>query len=430
MKKIITAILLILLMSCIAAGEQLHDWPWGKNNVIPDHIEGVMYDFEEGTNCAPFDNQYPDIAQFLIVDGTQPYGSDIPSYVTIGGSTCGNTRCYMRIYPWCGYYPNGTPYEWVNIVNGNDGFAPITGPDHMGGYIPGTESHIEFKEGTTYVSFIASTGWNLYVSLYDKKGNRIHSDKIVRTIDRVGTEPSNFTEFSFHSENIDIARMELNGPFNGWQIDDLIVGGAPGYFDKPVDYTSASERLKLLIGADFNLIAFGYNPVTGTFYTADEIINGEPLNWDPYNKELSFTPGICDVGAIIWAVNGENNENVINNAYIDNMANKDFTWWVTYGDQRPGDVAFIDYEADGYYDEVIMFIEPQIDPETGVPEDCIRILEEGGVHYTDSEYLHAIYGIDNGVGVQSFMDVKRLPESPKGGKSPYKKMPGKYKKSI
>ena len=439
-------------MSGIASAEQVEEWPFGQRNVMPDYVEGVMYDFEEGSNCGDFNNQNPEIATFLtVLGGNVPlgYGPSYPSYARVGGSMCGNTRCYMNIYPYS-HLEN-----YTHVVNGNSSFSPISCCEcdtcWTGNCYPNMDARIQFKEGTHYVSFLASVGGDMRVRLYDIQGNsydQIHYETIRANTDRVDGEPSNFTQFWIYLPGVDIARMDLDGGFNACMIDDLIIGGALGYLPDPdpeptpdptpeptppdtsVDYSSAAERMKLLVGAVYNNITFGYNPVMGTFYTADEIINGEPLNWDPFNKELSFTPGICDVGAIIWAVNGENNENVINNAYIDNMANKDFTWWVAYGDQRPGDVAFIDYEADGYYDEVVMFIEPQIDPETGVPEDCIRILEEDGVHYTDSEFLHAIYGIDNGVGVQSFMDVKRLPESPKGGKSPYKKMPGKYKKSI
>ena len=427
MFKTLITIILIILMSSIASAAQITDWPYGKANVMPNHIEGVMYDFEEGSNCADFKNQYPEIATFLTVLGTQPYGtSDWPSYVTVGGSTCGNTRCYMRIYPWCGYYPNGTPYDYVFVVNGRSAFSPMTGPDVMGGFIPGMKTHIVFKEDTRYVSFLATTGGNMYVDLFDKRGNRIHSEKITVTILREGTNPSNFTEFSYHSLNTDIVSMKISGPFNGNHIDDLIIGGAPGYLPEvPIDYSFAAERISLLDGAVFNPMGLGYDLVMGEFYTADEIINGQPMNWDPLNKELSYSPGINDVGAIIWALN--ENENIVNNLGIDDMADKDFTEWIAYGDQQPGDVAFIDYEADGYYDEVVMFIEPQIDPDTGAPEDCIRFLEEPGVHFVDSNYLRALYGVDNGVGVQSFMDVKSLPDSPKGKKSPYPKVPGKFK---
>lgn len=421
-------------MSGIASADQITDWPYGKANVMPNHIEGVMYDFEEGSNCVDFKNQYPEIATFLTVLGTQPYGTDWPSYVTVGGMTCGNTRCYMKIYPWCGYYPNGTPYEWVFIVNGRSAFSPMTGPDHMGGYIPGTTSRIEFKEDTRYVSFLACTDGNMYVDLYDRRGNRICSEKITTTLYRTGTNPSNFTEFSFYSENTDIVSMRIRGNFNGHHIDDLIIGGAPGYLpDEPIDYSWAAERLKLLIGAPHNPIGFGYEFQAGAFYPAEDIVNN-PLvvNWDHVNKEWVTGEGINNEGAIIFAFNEDSN--LINNLDINDMASKDFKIFVEYGDQRPGDVAFIEYdttatdEASVGYDEIIMFIEPQVDSSTGMVEDCIRVSEEDGVYYTDSEFLYGLYGATIGPEITSLFTVKRMPETPKGNKkSPYPNIPGKFK---
>ena len=434
MLKTLIAIVLIILMSGIASAAQITDWPYGKANVMPNHIEGVMYDFEEGSNCVEFKNQYPEVATFLTVLGTQPYGtSDWASYVTYGSSTCGGTRCIMRIYPYCGYYSNGTPYEYVFVVNGRSAFSPMTGPDHMGGFWPGMKTHIVFKEDTRYVSFLATTSGNMYIGLFDKHGNRIHSEKITVTILREGTNPSNFTEFSYYSENTDIASMKISGPFNGNHIDDLIIGGAPGYLpDEPTNYSWAAERLKLLIGAPHNPIGFGYEFQAGAFYPAEDIVNN-PLvvNWDHVNKEWVTGEGINNEGAIIFAFNEDSN--LINNLCINDMAQNDFKDLVEYGDQQPGDVAFIEYDTGDTeegsigYDEIIMFIEPQIDPETLMTEDCIRILEEGGVHYADSEYLHGLYGDDNGITPTSLFTVKRLPDSPKGNKSPYPKIPGKFK---
>ena len=420
-------------MCGVASAEQITDWPHEQRNEIPDYIEGVRYDFEEGSNCVDFKNQYPDIVSFLTVLGTQPYGTDWPSYVTVGGMTCGNTRCYMKIYPWCGYYPNGTPYERVFITNGRSAFSPMTGPDHMGGYIPGTQSHLVFKEGTRFVSLLACTDGNMYVYLYDKRGNRICSEKITTTVYRTGKNPSNFTQFSYHSLNTDIVSMKVRGNFNGHHFDDLIIGGALGYLpDQPIDYSWAAERLKLLIGAPHNPNGFGIELLSGTFYPAEDIVNN-PLvvNWDYENKVWVTGEGINNEGAIIWALNKDSN--LINNLCINDMASKDFKVLVEYGDQQPGDVAFIEYDTGDTdelsigYDEIIMFIEPQIDPETGATEDCIRILEEGGVHYADSEFIHALYGDDLGITPTSLFTVKRLPDAPKGNKAPYQKIPGKYK---
>lgn len=433
MKQILIVVLLILLMSGIASAEQITDWPHEQRNEIPEGIEGVLYDFEEGSNCADFKNQFPEIATFLTVLGTQPYGtSDWPSYVTYGGKTCGNTRCYMKIYPWCGYYSNGTPFEYVFVVNGRSAFSPMTGPDDLGGFIPGMKTHIVFKEDTRYVSFLATTSGNMYVTLYDKRGNRIISEKITITILREGTNPSNFTQFSYHSD-VDIASMKISGPFNGNHLDDLIIGGEPGYLpDQPTDYSWAAERLMLLAGAPHNPVGFGYEFLSGTFYSAEDIVsNSLVVNWDSENKEWTTGEGINNEGAIIWAFNKDSN--LINNLDINDMASKDFKVLVEYGDQQPGDVAFIEYDTSMTdelsigYDETIMFIEPQIDPETGATEDCIRILEEGGVHYADSEFLHALYGDDIGITPTSLFTVKRLPDSPKGNKAPYPNIPGKYK---
>jgi len=74
-----------------------------------------------------------------------------------------------------------------------------------------------------------------------------------------------------------------------------------------------------------------------------------------------------------------------------------------------------------------MFIEPHVDSSTGMVEDCIRVSEEDGVHYTDSEFLHDLYGTTIGPEITSLFTVKRLPDDPKGKKSPYPKIPGKYK---
>ena len=418
-------------MSGIASADQITDWPHGKANVMPDHIEGVMYDFEEGSNCIEFKNQYPEIATFLTVLGTQPYGTDWSSYVTVGGSTCGpGGRCYMRIYPWCGYYPNGTPYEYVFVVNGRSAFSPMTGPDHMGGYIPGTKTHIVFKEDTRYVSFLATTGGNMYVNLYDKRGNRIHSEKITVTILRDGTNPSNFTEFSYHSD-VDIVSMKISGPFNGHHIDDLIIGGAPGYLpDEPIDYSWAAERLKQLIDLPYLQYGTAWDYVIGDYRTSEEMTDDTPdpyFNFDYKQPELEFGIGINDQDAMLYAFNG-NGEELINWWDTNKMAKQDFTKEIPYEEIQPGDVFFIDYPQefsdggygpDGCYDEIGMVIEPTVDT-TGDIVNIIRITPTDGVHYSTTEFINALHGITG------FVDYRRLPDNPKGGHSPYpKKPPGK-----
>ena len=417
------------------------EWPFGKRNVAPEGMEHVLYDFEEGSNCGTFINKYPDVATFLTVDGCNVpigYGPCYPSYNTVGGSTCGNTRCYTNIYP----YDN--EQDWIMIVNGRSGFSSITccesDPDvcWTGSCWPGPCAEIEFTEGIKYVSFLSSNSEILRVILYDVKDNVIHNEFIYSNTNRIYPDPSNFTRFSYYSESVNIAYMKLIGPFNGWIIDDLIVGSDIGIIPPEPEppemyiYEWAAERLKLLIGAPHNPNGFGYEFLSGAFYTAEDIVNN-PLvvNWDYENKEWTTGEGINNEGAIIWAFNVD--KNLINNLDINDMAKKDFKILVEYGNQRPGDVAFIEYDTGDTseiaigYDEIIMFIEPQINPDTGAAEDCIRILEEGGVHYADSAYLHALYGTDTGITPTSLFTVKSLPDVPKGTKkSPYPKIPPKF----
>lgn len=451
MLKPLIAVILIILMSSIASAELVEDWPYEQRNVMPDYIEGVMYDFEEGSNCVDFKNQYPEIATFLtVLDGNVPdgYGPSYPSYAAVGGSMCGNMRCYMRIFPHPSYENH------TGIVNGRAGFCPISCCEAnasvcwTGNCCPNMDARIQFKEGTNYVSFLASTYGNMYVTLYTMKGSNyeaIHYEKIETNTHRVNGEPSNFTQFIIHVPGVDIARMDVEAGFNFGIIDDLIIGGAPGYLSdiepepepdptppEEALYSWAAERLELLIGAPYNPNGFGIELQSGTFYPAEDIIsNPLVVNWDAENKEWITGEGINNEGAIIWALN--ENSNLINNLCINDMASKDFKVLVEYGDQQPGDVAFIEYdttatdEASIGYDEIIMFIEPQIDPGTGATEDCIRILEDVGVHYADSEFVHALYGADTNIVPTSLFTVKRLLDAPKGKKSPYPNIPGKFK---
>ena len=156
--------LILVAMSGIATADQ-EEWAYGRSNTAMEGIENVMYDFEKGSNCEiPFDNQHPEIATFLDVPPTRlsplGYGPDYPSYVRIGGSMCGTTRCYMNIYP----VDRG--HDWIYIVNGAAAFSPVTCCESSecwtGECYPGINAKIEFKEGTTYISFLASTGTKLY----------------------------------------------------------------------------------------------------------------------------------------------------------------------------------------------------------------------------------------------------------------------------
>lgn len=432
MFKTLITIILILLMSSIASADQQYDWPLDKSNIAPDDMVHVFYDFEDGASFSTY-RQDLKTCEFVDVPSEYSYfGFDQPSYVSKHARA-------MHIHPFDYYYnPDGSQVDYIWIVNGDKAFAPRS-MNKLGQYYPGISAKIIINESAdiNYLSFLASTGCTLAVTIYDQDGTFIFYEKIYSNIYREGNNSSEFTQFYVHFPDHLIGSIELDGAYNAWHVDDMILGFSdiqppePEPTPEPTPpeeslYSWAAERISLLDGAPFNPIGLGYDLVMGEFYTIDEIINGQPMNWDPLNKELSYSPGISDVGAIILAYNQD--ENIINNLGIDDMADKDFKEWIAYGDQQPGDVAFIDYEADGFYDEVVMFIEPQYDHDTGALEDCIRFLEEDGAHFVDSRYLHALYGIDNGVGVQSFMDVKRLPDSENGkGKSPYPNIPGKFK---
>lgn len=400
-------------MSSVASAAIETDIPYGTRNHLPDDPTYVRFDFEDGGTHF---NSYPGVVNFVPLDDNK-WDS-----VQIG------ERAY-HIHPMDFFHNlDGSQVDYIYIVNGDRAGQPIYWwcNNVKCEWWPGSKGRIEFPTGASDVSFFISNGAPVQMKAYDKTGKYLgYSGVAYSNIERVPPNPSNFTRVSFTTEKPIIYAVEITTSQNNfWLGDDFVIGGLT-LPEQPTDYSWAAERISLLDGAVFNPIGLGYNLVMSEFYTVDEIINGQPMNWDPLNKELSFSPGINDAGAIIWALN--ENENIVNNLYIDDMADKDFKEWIAYGDQQPGDVAFIDYEADGYYDEVVMFIEPQIDPDTGATEDCVRIIDEVGVHFVDSKYLHALYGVDNGVGVQSFMDVKSLPDSPKGTKSPYPKVPGKFK---
>ncbi|MCK5012840.1 MAG: hypothetical protein KAS66_03390 [Candidatus Omnitrophica bacterium] len=443
LKKLILTIMLIVLLSGIASAEQITDWPFGQRNVMPDDITGVYYDFEEGSNCVDFKNQHPDVATFLTVLGTQPYGSDWPSYVTVGGSTCGNTRCYMRIYPWCGNYANGTPYEWVFVVQGRSAFSSMTGPDVMGGFIPGTKARIQFKEGTHYISFLASTGGNMYIRLYDMQGkqyNIVHYEKIAVTILRNGTEPSNFTRFSIHLPNVDIARMDISGPFNGWHIDDMIVGGGPDYLPdeplEPVDYSDVAELIKRLVGHEVPYLehGFGFDYRYLDYADPEDIINPPPncapgLNcptgleyWNQDTRQFEYGEGMSDEGLIIWGFNQIAKElygeSVVKWETAPDMAKHDFTESVPVGEEIPGDVYFMYGGEYGAVDEIGIVVDEEY-VVTSRPGD---VNEGNGVDY------HSKSSIENS---ENFAGYYRLPGKITGGHTPVKKAPHtKYESPV
>ena len=419
MKQIMIAAILILLMSSIATAEQIEDWPFGKANVMPDDIEGVMYDFEEGSNCGDFNNQYPEIATFLTVLETQPYGtSDWPSYVTVGGSTCGGgLRGYMKIYPWCGYYPNGTPYDWVYIVNGKSAFSSMTGPDDLGGFLPGTEAELVFKEGTRHISFVASTGGTLSVELYDAKDNLIHMEKIERNIDRIGTNPSNMTYFRFDTLDKDIRSMKLLGRLNAWHIDDLTIGGEPGYLLKPVDYSDVVEKALSILGVKYLEFGLGYDYRFLDYADVEDLINPpKPVGleyWNPDTKQFEYGKGISDEGLVILSYNSITKElygeSVVKWDTSSDMCKHDFTESVPIGEEIPGDVYFMYGEDYGVIDEVGMVVNDNY---------VITSRLDRGVMVL---YKPVIEGI--GTPNPDFAGYHRLPGKINGGHSPIKKHP-------
>jgi hypothetical protein len=335
----------------------------------------------------------------------------------------------MYIYPQPRTYTNGTDIPYIHIVNGKAAFSPRAVVGGMQCYYPACRSLISFKDDTNFVSFLASTNWNLYVRAYDPKGNYLGSSTIYCTTDRIGDGPSNFTRFTIHVPEGEIGFMTFSGPFNGWHIDDMVVGGEPGYLGLRRDYGWAAERMRQLIGAPYNEFAIGYDLVFKEFLTAEEIIAGDQVYYDPTTGEFEFDPGIYDQNAIVWAFNVNDvgvTEHIVKHYDINKLEKFDFDTEVAYEDIQPGDVFFIDYPQkdpntglmvpDGCYDEVGIVIPPQYDSDDNI-EDCIRILEDGGVQYSSTELINQLYG------TEGFVDYRCLPDSPRIGKSPYPRPP-------
>ncbi len=409
------------------------EWAYGRRNVVPEGIEHVYYDFEEGMNLYPFKNAYSGVASFENVSNSRccyPACSDInePSYVRLGAQSGPNCRCVMHIYPYNTKFSNGTELPYIHILNGRAAYSPrvlVSGWC----YYPACSSFIGFKDDTHYVSFLASTGGNLNVRVYDPKGNYLAARTIYYTTDRIGDGPSNFTRFTIHAPEGEIGFMTFSGPFNGWHIDDMVVGGEPGYLPESRRYYGwAAERMKELIGAQYHPLGLGYLLHLGRLLTAEEIMDdiADPY-YNPFNKEMEWGIGICPEAAIIWAYNED--IDFVNNLYMNDQEKRDFTEDVAYEDIQPGDVFFIDYPVydertdlwvpDGQYDEVGMVIPPQYDQETGMLEDCIRIIPDAGVHYGSTDFVNSLYG------TEGFVHYRSLPDSPRIGKSPYPRIPGK-----
>jgi len=416
--KTMIAATLILLMSTIAAADTETDWTHEKRNIAPAGIDHVYYNFEEGSNLVPFRNPYPNVAAFMnvISDPETWDGTDEPSYV------CKCARL-MHIWP-CDYFinPNGTPVNYIFIVNGRCAFSPRTGPDMLGQYWPGRDAYIVFKDDTHYVSFLASTAGNLNIRLHDSKGNIVHYETIYRTINRIGSEPSNFTRFSIHITDKSIAAMTLRGGFNKWNIDDLIVGGEPGYLPlKPVDYTYVARRAQELHGVDYLEYGLGHDYLMLDYMDVWQFTDGMMGEyWNPETKTFEEGEGISNAGLILWAYNYDATELAgtpfVKRNTVAGMAKHDFTVDVDPANTQPGDVCFMDrrdrngdYGSDGYADEVYMVIEKT---STGMDLICSCPDEGIGVIYSKKSISESS---------PAFMGYKRLPGVIRGGKNPIPK---------
>lgn len=411
MNKLLTAAALILMvMGGIAAADIQEDWQFGERNVAPAGIEYAYWDFEEGHNCAEFDNQHPDVASFLTVLETRsPYGPDIPSYSTVGGSMCGGTRCYMNIYP----YQNNQ--NWIYVVNGRVGFNPISGPDVMGGYCPAMNAHIVPKDDTRYVSFLASTGSDLRVRLYDRRGSVINYATIGCTVMRNGTDPSNFTRFEAHTET-DIAAIKLFGGFNAWHIDDLIIGGGQGYLpEAPVDYAYVARLAQELHGVWYLEHGLGYDYEDFTY--AEPFQFNEYLEyWNPETKTFEHDQGISNPGLILWAYN-KDSEYLAGTSFVKHitpakMMKHDFKVEVDSADTQPGDVYFMDYTHDGVADFVGMVIEMTPTEMDLIASEPPLANDPIGVIYSTKKIAESS---------PAFMGYHRLPGTIRGGHKPIPK---------
>ena len=409
----------------------LEEWEYGRMNECPDGMDHVYWDFEIGSNLGVFKNPRPDVAVFESVSNSNCcwpcYDINEPSYVRKGASSGPNCRCKMHIYPYNTKFRNGTEMPYISALTGNAAFSPRVMSSWC--YWPGCSAFIGFAEGTHYVSFLASTHGTLKVGLYDHKGNQLSVKYIYVNTKRVGDAPPNFTRFSIHLPDQDIGYMTLQGPFNGWNLDELIVGGEFVYMpDTRRDYSYAAERLKQLIGLPYHNFAIGFDLFTQRYFTAEELMDGkEDPYWDKRNRELIWVNGISDEAAIAWAFNGEEFGEIVNWAYINNQFNKDFTEEVAIEDLQPGDVFFIDYpEKDGFpfgfIDEVGMYVGDTV--VDGKTYDIIRITPvidgKTEVCYDTVAWIEEMYA------EEGFVDYRCLPDNPKGGHSPYPKIPAKY----
>ena len=392
--KTMVTLTLILLMSNTAAALIETDWAMDRPNEKL-HPSDILIDFEDGIQ-----QEWPI--------------SDVPGvrFVAYNGFPwvyAEKEFANMNIFPDC-WNP-----DRAYIVNG--GYGAFT----CWMRIPYHTGLIQIDGGATHVSVLASCDCDFRMSAYDKAGNLIESSGTAEP--NAGT--LTFTRMTVSSSKANIHTIIFTGIQNRWIIDEVIVGG----LEPPTDYGWAAERMRELIGAKYHPFGLGYLLETGQYLTADEIKNNKYPIWNPATKEMTLGEGICPEAAIIWAFNLESN--LVNNLGINDMMKKDFKVEIAYEDLQPGDVFFIDYPdwydeemnaymPDGYYDEVGIVIPGQYDQETGMYEDCIRVIPEAGVHYGSTEFINALYGNSG------FVHYRSLPDAPKGSKSPYPKIPSKF----
>ena len=388
-KHTIIMILMLIIMSNTAAALIEPDWAMDRPNEKL-HPSDLLIDFEDGIQ-----NEWPisNVTGVRFVDHL------------------GFPWVYAeKNFPYMNIFPDGWDPDNAYVVNGE--FGAFT----CWMMIPHYAGVIEFDGGANYVSVLASNGCNLKMTAYDKRGNIIDEG-----VAEPNTGTLTFTRMTMTCPRSSISSVKFYGVGNFWIVDDLIVGGEP--LPMPTDYAYAAERMKELLGAEFFQFGLGYNIILREFYTAEQIINNEIPGWNSYTKEIVIGKGIYDVNAIIWAFNVE--EDLVNWMPIDKMAKHDFTVEVEHGEQKPGDVFFIDYEADGFYDEVGIYVgDVHYDPVMEYTVDIIRIIPGAGVSYSSTEWINEVYAFD--LIAPAFVDYRRLPDNPKGGHSPYPKIPTKF----
>jgi hypothetical protein len=253
----------------------------------------------------------------------------------------------------------------------------------------------------------------MHIRLYDSKGTIVHYETISRTIDRVGSEPSNFTRFEIHILDKSIAAMTVRGGFNQWHFDDLIIGGEPGYLPlKPVDYTYVARLAQELWGVDYLEYGLGHDYVMMDYMDAWQFTDGAMGEyWNPETKAFEEGEGISNAGLILWAYNYDADDlagtSFVKRNTVAGMEKHDFKIDVDPAATQPGDVCFMDRDFDGTADAVYMVTE-----EHDGGFDLITACPDSGVINSKSSIVE---------GSPAFMGYKRLPGVIRGGKNPIPK---------